>query len=370
MKLLNACVVILLFAASFTTVRASVASSIAAPLYNSTTVVNNAGLNPVVKSSASAENKTPDATLRTGTWSTNIIVPKSSAMAQFRFLLIDMKVQGFDLGKFTGVKVKIDDDSMLSKESINPNRLRSEAKKGEVYANPEGAYKGSTQFCKGSLTEGSLTLRADGVLVVDTSKLDLDQYCLEFSLTHEGKVVKDDWLIWIHITNREKMTDTNSFYFTLVNPSNYLDDYCQAQAGTNYQDSAGRLKSVAFSSYYDEVLKPYWNLIDTPISANLKANALWREANNEAKPLQNIAPVTKDCTHWVRIQKDGKAFSGWVNLKVSESQDEPSLIQGPLILFNGAKVGPQKMWIREEGASAWTVKVVDVRPNGVTTVTL
>jgi hypothetical protein len=348
---------------------ASLASSIVAPLYNSTTVINNAGLNPVVKSAASPENKTPDATLKTGTWSTNFIVPKSFAMPQFRFLFIDMKIQGFDLGKFVGVNVKIDDESALSKETIDRDHLVKESKKSEVYASPEGAYKGSTKFCKGSLTAGALTLRADGVLVIDTNKLDLDQYCLEFSLVHEGKIVKDDWLIWIHVTNREKTKDTNSFYFTLVNPSVYLDDYCQAQAGKSYEDADGRIKSLAFSSYYDENLKSYWTLIDTPISANLRANTLWREAVKEQKPLEKLN-VQGDCTHWVKLQKDGKDFSGWVNIKVSEQQGEPFLIQGPMIPFDGAKVGPQQLWIREDGKDAWTVKSIDVRPNGVTTVTL
>jgi len=370
MKLSIALLVTLLLMAAFVpTNAASLAASIIAPLYSSTTVTNNAGLSPAVESASNPDNKVSDATLQSATWTTNFSVPKSSAMPQFRYLLVDMKIQGFDLGKFTGVDVKIDDQSAISKEAIDFNDLKKEAKKGEVYASPEGAFKGSAKFCKGNLTAGALTLREDGMLVIDTSKLNFGQYALEFAATHEGKKTVKDILIFFHFKSLQKITDSNVYFFTVVNPSIYLDDYCMAQANKNYSNSDGRIQSLAFSSYYDETLKCYWKMIDTPISANLRANTLWREAVKEQKPLEKLN-VQGDCTHWVKLQKDGKDFSGWVNIKVSEQQSEPFLIQGPTIPFDGARLGPQKLWIREDGKDSWTIKSIDVRPNGVTIVTL
>ncbi len=366
-------IVITVLAAIASASAASLAASIMAPLWNATSETNHAGMNPVVRASASND-ATPDAVLVTGTWSNNFIVPQSPAMPQFRYVSVDMKVQGFDLGQFTGMDVSLEDQhsnkgTSISKSEIDRDDLKKESKKGNVYADPSGAFKGSGKFCQGNITTGALTLRADGLLVVDTWALGPDVYALEFGMTHTGKKNKKDIVIFIHSSSREKITDTNTFYFSVVKPNQYLDDYCMAQANKNYETSDGRIQSLAFSSYYDEVLKHYWTLLVTPISANLKANTLWREAIKEQKPLEKLN-VQGDCTHWVKLQKDGKDFSGWVNIKVSEQQGEAFLIQGPMIPFDGAKVGPQQLWIKEDGKNAWTVKSIDVRPNGVTIVTL
>jgi hypothetical protein len=369
----NLLLVTLVMAAIASASAASVVGSIMAPLWNATSEINHAGMNPVVRASASKE-ATPDAVLATGTWSENFIVPQSPAMPMFRYVSIDMKVQGFDLGQFTGVDVSLEDQhstqgTNISRSEIDRNDLKKESKKGNVYADPSGAYKGSGKFCEGNITTGALTLRADGLLVIDTWALGPDVYALEFGMTHTGKKNKKDIAIFFHSSSHEKITDTNTFFFSIVEPSQYLNDYCQAQANKNYEAADGRIQSLAFSSYYDEVLKHYWTLLVTPISANLKANTLWREAANEQKPLEKL-PVSSDCTHWVKLEKDGKAFSGWVEVKVSEEQAESYLLQGPMLSFDGAKAGSQKLWIRQDGKDAWTIKMIDVRQNGVSVVTL